>query len=136
MRILPKLVIALLVCALSASAQKSKPLSDSEFAEITSRGRMLAEYDIASWHATDAVQALNPPDGAVRRYIARKTASGWVVVFGRFDESENSFLIVYEATQMRSATEFSVKTNDPPQGDTILLFCRKSNPHGPGKMPA
>lgn len=126
MRTLARLVIALAVCTPSVLAQKSKPLSNSELAGITSRGRTLAEYDAASWHATDAVKALNPPDGAVSRYIAKKTDRGWVVVFGRFNETKDAFLIVYEATQGKSAREFSAKTNDPPRKRyRILLCCRE-----------
>jgi hypothetical protein len=122
MRTLLKLVIAFLVCTSSISAQKSKPLSDSELAAITARGQILAEYDTASWHATDAVKALNPTEGSVRRYIARKTEAGWVVVFGRFNETEDGFLIVYEANQRSGSPEFTVKTYDPPQKDTEFFY--------------
>jgi hypothetical protein len=122
MRTLSKLVIAVLVLAPSLFAQKSKPLSKPELAEITARGRMLAEYDTASWHATDAVKGLNPAEGVVRRYIARKTDAGWVVVFGRFDDTKDAFLIVYEATQRRGSTEFDVKTYDTPQKDTGFFY--------------
>jgi len=122
MRTLLKLVIALVLFIPPVLAQKGKPLSDSELPAITARGRMLAEYDTASWHATDAVKALNPPNGAVRRYIAKKTDAGWVVAFGRFNETKDAFLIMYEATQGRSALEFSVKTNDPPLKDTGFFY--------------
>ena len=118
MRIFLMLVIALVLCTPSVSAQKSKSLSDSELAAISARGRTLAEYDSASWHATDAVKALKPAKGAVGRYIARKADAGWVVVFGRFNETKDAFLIVYEATQGSSPREFTVKTYDPPQKDT------------------
>ena len=83
---------------------------------------MLAEYDSASWHATDAVKALNPAEGVVRRYIARKTDAGWVVVFGRFNETKDVFLIVYGATQASGPWEFTVKTYDPPQEDTGFFY--------------
>jgi hypothetical protein len=122
MPIFLNLAVALVLCSPLVLAQKSKPLSDSELAAITSRGRFLAEYDFASWHATDAVLALKPPQGAVRRYIARKTDTGWAVAFGRFDETKDSFLIVYEAIQESSPKEFSVKTYDPPQKDTGFFY--------------
>ena len=83
---------------------------------------MLAEYDNASWHATDAVKALKPENGTVRRYIARKTDAGWVVDFGRFNETKDAFLIVYEATQGSSPQQFTVKTYDPPQKDTGFSY--------------
>ena len=122
MRTLSKLLIAALVCTSSISAQKSKPLSDSELVAITARGRMLAESDTASWHATDAVKALNPAEGSVRRYIARKTDTGWVVVFGRFNETEDAFLIVCEAIKRSGSPEFTAKTYDPPQKDTGFFY--------------
>src|SRR5260370_12878213 len=122
MRIFWMLFIVLVLCPPSVSAQKSKPLSDSELAAISARGRTLAEYDSASWHATDAVKALNPAKGAVGRYIARKTNAGWVVVFGRFNETKDAFLIVYQATQGSSLHEFAVKTYDPPLKDAGFSY--------------
>ncbi len=116
------LVIALVVGCSSVLAQKSKPLTDSELAAITARGRMLAEYDTACWHASDAVLALKPAEGVVRRYIARKTEAGWVVVFGRFNEAKDAFLVVYEATQGSESHQFTVKTYDPPQKDTGFFY--------------
>jgi len=122
MRTVVALIVALVVSVPPVVAQKLKPLSDSQLAEITARGRMLEEYDVASWYATDAVQALKPPEGTVRRYIARKTGGHWVVVFGRFSEPVDSFLIVYEATQESSPEQFAVKTYDPPQTDTGFFY--------------
>jgi hypothetical protein len=122
MRLFFGLVVALVLCSSVVRAQQSKPLTDSELAAITARGRLLAEYDAASWHATDAVMALKPTRGSVAKYIARKTDTGWVVVLGRFTESKDAFLIVYEATQGKTLTEFNVKTNDPPQKDTGFFY--------------
>ncbi len=122
MRIFLNFAVALALCSPLVSAQQSKPLSDSELAAITARGRFLAEYDFASWHATDAVVALKPPKGVVSRYIARKTDAGWVVAFGKFNETKDAFLIAYEALQGRSPKEFSVKTYDPPQEDTGFFY--------------
>ena len=45
-----------------------------ELDAITARGRMLAEYDQASWHGTDAVMALRPDQNLVRGYLARRRA--------------------------------------------------------------
>jgi len=117
-----RLALLVLLCVFSVGAQKTKPLSDTELAAITERGRFLDAYDRAAWHATDAVVALHPAKGAVGRYIARKTTSGWVVVFGRFNETHDAFEIVYEATQGGNPREFTVKTFDPPQPDTSFYF--------------
>jgi hypothetical protein len=69
------LTLAILLSASVALAQRSAPPSKTELAEITERGRQLAEYDIAAWHATDAVLAMKPTEGGVARYIAKKTDS-------------------------------------------------------------
>ncbi len=83
---------------------------------------MLAAYDVASWHATDAVLALKPTQDSVRRYIAKKTDSGWTVVFGRFNEAKDAFLVAYEATQGSDPRQFTVKTYDPPQQDFGFFY--------------
>lgn len=112
------LALALLLSASAAVAQKrSSPPSKAELAEITERGRALAEYDVAAWHATDAVLALKPDEGSVTRYVARKTGDRWVVVFGRLNEKRDKFLVVYEAAQGAGPREFSVKKHETPQED-------------------
>ena len=83
---------------------------------------MLAEYDNASRHATDAVMALKPAEGVVRRYIARKTDADWIAVFGRFNETKDAFLIAYEATQESDPKKFTVNTYDPPKKDTGYFY--------------
>jgi hypothetical protein len=122
MRKILTLIIAVLFSVPLALAQNSKPLTASELAAITARGRLLADYDTASWHATDAVLALKPAQGTVGRYIARKTDAGWVVVFGKFNEAKDAFLIVYAATQGSDLLHFVVNTNDPPQKDTGFFY--------------
>jgi hypothetical protein len=115
-----KIIISTLLALLSVStvlAQRNSPPSKTELAEITERGRQLAAYDVAAWHATDAVQALNPAEGSVARYLARRTDNGWTVVFGRFNEKRDKFLIAYEAMQAASPVEFTVKQYDPPKED-------------------
>jgi len=83
---------------------------------------MLENYDTASWHATDAVLALKPAEGAVSRYIAKKTDAGWVVVFGKFNETKDAFLVAYQATQGSDPLQFTVKTYSPPQMDTGFFY--------------
>jgi hypothetical protein len=87
-------------------------------AQITERGRLLAAYDVAAWHASDAVVALQPAEGSVGRYIARKNGDVWIVAFGRLNEKRDKFLIAYEATQGTNAKEFSVKKFEKPKEDT------------------
>lgn len=115
------LILAALLLAPAAFGQRNAPATVAELAEITGRGRLLAEYDVAAWHATDAVFALSPPEGSVARYLARKTDAGWVVVFGRFNEKRDKFLIAYEAVQAGSPTEFKAKKHEPPK-ETIDFY--------------
>ena len=53
--------LALLISAVVVNASQ-KPTS-AELAAITDRGRLLAEYDAAAWHATDAVLDAHPKGG-------------------------------------------------------------------------
>ena len=116
------LILALCVSAVAVAQKRETPASASELAQITERGRQLAEYDVAAWHATDAVQALSPPEGSVAPYIAMKTEAGWAVVFGRFNEKRDKFLIAYEATQGATPTDFKVKKHDLPKEDAGFYF--------------
>ena len=116
------LTVAILLSTSVALAQRNSPASKAELAEITGRGHQLAEYDVAAWHATDAVLAMKPAEGSVARYIAKKTENGWAVAFGRFNEKRDKFLIVYEANQGAGSKEFTVKKYDPPKEDTGFYF--------------
>jgi len=114
--------ILLLGCSLWAQTQPEQPPSESELAAIAARGRALAEYDAAAWHASDAVIAVKPAANLVRLYVARKTEKGWVLAFGRFDEAKTRFLTAYEAQQDGSSNEYSVVRHDPPLEDADFYF--------------
>jgi hypothetical protein len=94
----------------TAAAWGAKKPSKEELDAVTARGVLLVEYDQAAWHATDAVLATHPPEGTVKRYIAKKTATGWVVDFGRLAEARDKFLVAYEAVQTDAPDHFAVKT--------------------------
>jgi hypothetical protein len=116
------LTFVIMFSACVALAQRNSPPSKAELAEITERGRQLAEYDVAAWYSTDAVVAMKPEEGSVTRYIARKTGNGWTVSYGRLNEKRDRFLIVYEASQKASPREFGVKKYDAPKEDTGFYF--------------
>jgi hypothetical protein len=101
-----------------AGARASSRPSDVELAAITERGRLLAEYDAAAWHSTDAVLAVHPKEGSFNRYIAHKTEAGWVVDFGRLSTAGDKFLVAYEATQTGGPEQFMIKSFDPAREDT------------------
>ena len=64
------------------------------------------------------MQAKQPKEGSVLRYIARKIDKRWVVAFGRLNEKQEKFLIAYEATQGDKPDVFNVKEMTPPKEDT------------------
>ena len=111
-------VTALALFALADPPDRKEPPTKEELAAIAERGRNLAGYDAAAWHASDAVQAKDLKPGRVVRYIARKTERGWTVAFGRLDEARDRFLIAFEATQGKDPDHFDVKEFDPPRQDT------------------
>jgi len=110
------LPISLMLVA-ATGAQQTKP-SDAELAAITERGRALAAYDQAAWHATDAVQMANPKTAQGQHYLARFENERWTVVFGYLNSDKTKFLITYEAAQGSRPRQFTVRHNDPPTEDT------------------
>lgn len=122
MKLLTSFVIVLLL-TFAGLAQRTEPASKTELAEITERGQMLFNYDVAAWHSTDAVMELSPPEGSFVRYIAQKNGSVWTVAYGKLNEKRDKFLIVYEAVQGANPKEFKVKKFDTPKEDTgFFLF--------------
>jgi len=75
---------------------KEKPPTDAELAAISARGKLLARYDEIAWHATDAVEALHPPKGAVHGYVVDLRHDNWVCVFGALNDDKTALNIAYE----------------------------------------
>jgi len=113
---------ALAVITLFDPPPPKEPPTTQELAAISDRGRDLAGYDAAAWHASDAVQAKQPKEGSVVRYIARKIDKKWVVAFGRLDEKQERFLIAYQATQGNKPDLFDVREMTPPKEDTAFYL--------------
>ena len=112
--------------AAGTSGQQSKP-SDAELAAITERGRALAAYDQAVWHATDAVQMANPKTAQGQRYLARFENERWTVAFGFLNPDKTKFLITYHAAQGNKPQAFNVVHDDPPKEDTgFYLFAARA----------
>ncbi len=114
-------IIVLALIGLSGG-DEPRPPGKAELAAITARGRDLAGYDAAAWHASDAVMETRPKPGAFQQYIAQKTAKGWTVAFGRLNEKRDRFLIAYEATQGAKPDRFTVKPFDPPRADAGFVL--------------
>lgn len=118
-----RMILALLflsTCCAGLLAEKNAPLSPEQLAEITSRGRLLAEYDQAASYATDAVMAAHPKDDSDSRFVCRKADATWMCVFGRL--TADKLLIDYEALQGAGAKEFEAKHHDPPKEDAGFFF--------------
>ena len=127
MRSCTLLILLLASIAASAQTQRTTPGSEAELAEITERGRNLAAYDVAAWHGSDAVVALQPTEGSVVRYIAKRTGNSWTVAFGRLNEKRDKFLISYEAIQGSTPQEFKASKLGPPKEDVgFFLFAARA----------
>jgi hypothetical protein len=111
------LSLTLLLTVGLVAAQRTSPPTEAELAQITERGKRLVEYDLAAWHGSDAVMAMQPAQSSVIRYIARKEGTSWTVAFGRLNNQRDKFLIVYEAAQGATPTEFTAKKHDWPKED-------------------
>lgn len=98
MSVIRLFVAAALLSATSLAAQVRPPSADS-LAGISQRGRLLADYDQAAWHATDAVALLNPADDEIRGYIAQRRDGAWTVSFGRMSDDGTAYLLAYEARE-------------------------------------
>jgi len=121
------LLMVLGLAIVGIKAQTVTAPSATEFAEITERGRGLAEYDQAAWHATDAVQMANPKTTEGQRYLAKKENGRWTVVFGTLNADKSKFLIGYEAEQLAKPKEFRVTKDEPAKEEsTFYLFAARA----------
>jgi hypothetical protein len=117
----------ILLFSLPLAAKKKSTPKAVDFSDVTARGRMLAEYLTALGQARKAVLALHPPAMTLTHDAAQKGESGWVVVFGRYNEARDRFLITYEATPGTTPDEFAVKQLDPPREDAgFFLLAAKA----------
>jgi hypothetical protein len=102
------------------SADHVADIPRAELDSITARGRLLAEYDAAAWHGTDAVMALQPKSDLVAGYLARRTADArWEVVFGRSSAAGDTFYVAYRAVQRAVGdTAFNASAISPATPET------------------
>jgi hypothetical protein len=100
---------------------------DAELAAITERGRELAAYDQAVWHATDAVQMANPKTAQGERALARLENGKWRVVFGSLNSGRTKLMIDFVATQQEKPQEFFVAGLVSPVEDAeFFLFAARA----------
>ena len=124
------LVVVILAAGMSVAGQggHGEAPTSSELAAISERGRALAAYDQAAWHATDAVQMANPETAQGQHSLARVEGGRWTVVFGALNAENSAFLIHYEAVaQAGRPGQFEVKRDDPPREDSgFYLFAARA----------
>lgn len=115
-------LIALFVFSsvVTAFMEKPAPISKEQLAEISARGRMLAEYDQAAGRATDAVVAANPKQDSSSRLVCRKAEEKWSCIFGRL--SADRLLIDYEAVQGTRSGEFQLTHHEPAMEDSGFFY--------------
>lgn len=94
----------------------------AELAAITERGKFLAEYDQAAWHATDAVRPQVPANEQnIRFFIARKVGEKWIVDFGKLNAEKTEFFTAYEASEAADLQHFTVAAFSAPRPDSGFL---------------
>jgi hypothetical protein len=118
---------AVLVAPAGLFAQNVRGATETQLAAITERGRALAEYDQAAWHATDAVQMANPKTAEGQRCIAKKEDGKWTVAFGVLNADKSKFLIGNEVGQLAKPKEFAARKNEPAREDEgFYLFAARA----------
>lgn len=106
-------LVAAPIARLAAQDERATVPTPQLLAAITERGRALAGYDVAAWHASDEVMALRPAEGSLTGYVAHRGPAGWIVSFGRLAPARDAWLEAYEATEGASPTTFTVTTHEP-----------------------
>jgi hypothetical protein len=119
--------VTVLAIAAGLFAQNVRGNTEAELAAITERGRALAEYDAAAWHAMDAVKMANPKTAEGQTSIGKQENGKWTVAFGILNADKSKFLIGYEAEQLAKPEEFTVKKNEPALEDEgFYLFAARA----------
>jgi hypothetical protein len=107
-------LVSVLVVPVVALAQGTSVPSDTLLAGITARGRLLAAYDQAAWHATDAWMALHPDLSVANTMIARERPDGgWTVLFAQLNDHRDTLFLAYEAVQTARPDSFVVRRHSP-----------------------
>lgn len=106
--------------ALAAQPASPKPLPhpDSLIA-ISGRGMELASYMFAARRASDTIRALHPAPDEVNMYFARREGAEWWVMFGHMTAGRDTFLLSYEARQLRvNSDSFYIQSFRPARPQT------------------
>lgn len=124
------LVSLLMIALLSLPAfskdkkDKSAATNQAELDQCALRGRQIFEYDQAAWHATDVLLAQKPDRSRINIYVARKMDDGWLVSWGKVNESKDAFVIAYQVL-MRESTPGKAEVHtlqEPVENREVELF--------------
>lgn len=117
-----RFAVVLFSFLLSVTVFASGQIKDKDLpaylAGVTERGHALYAYDQAAWHGTDAIFALHPDTNGLARYICKRTPSGWVVSFMKWNEKHDRLFVVYEASESSQPSTFAARQYSPPMDAT------------------
>jgi hypothetical protein len=144
------LTLASVICATAQNDghRREKPADQAELNAIAARGRAIAAYDSAAWQATDLVESLHPPEGAIKMYLGRQTEDGWVIGFGKLNDTATRFLLAYEVPPAAGPAKPSVIVHEPAVSDdgfwlmeavgvdTVRKQLKVSRPYNIAALPA
>jgi hypothetical protein len=99
------------------ASEVKNPVPAARLKAITTRAKLLVEYENAAGPASDAVLALKPADNEVTNYFLRKSGDTWTAVFGRLNDQQDKFLIAYEADKGKDDAQFTARKVAPPKED-------------------
>lgn len=71
-------------------------VDDNTLHEISKFGKLLYEYDMACYMATDSLRATNPDISLMGLFIAENGKDSWKVGFGKLNSAGDKFLLAYE----------------------------------------
>ncbi|MEP6692630.1 MAG: hypothetical protein ABJD07_15845 [Gemmatimonadaceae bacterium] len=108
-------LIAMLACIVGAAPAPAQAPSAAELADITRRGRDLAAYDVAISGAQDALNRRGVAVDAAMRYVVRREPRGFVVRFGHWGATRDTFFVSHEATQRNGPEDFGADAFVPEQ---------------------
>ena len=96
----------------------SAPPSADSLAAISRRGRAIAEADHIVWLSTGAIAPSSLPTDSIRRFIPRRTDSGWEVADGALSDDGSTYMISRLATPGIQPDVWASSLFDPAFPDT------------------
>ena len=114
-------ILGALLCATTVTAV-GQPASKATLNAITERGRALYAYDQAAWKGTDAVFSLKPKPTTegMTHYVCIKTPKGWHVIFPKWNDAHDKYVIAYQAIEKSDGTYDARAFNPPVAADKAV----------------